>query len=513
MNLERHRGRERHRSRQVHAAALEITGSHLHLATWESEHENTSVRCRSVPWKMEAAGLTFERGVDEFRAALGRLLAEEHLAGVNIRVVLGAEFCVTRYVTGEREKVVERVAELESECSRFLLLGQGQKLAASHVTQMENGDFRGIVSAFNRQALGVVLAALAAAELEVSRVNAAAVLMAGLVHQLDDENCGGLLLRLRDECVDVLVVDQGCLLLDVRPARKLKLDDLADFLGERKALLERFYGWHSLTKRRQLECVYLAADAASPSVRTQLLDQGLSVQPLSDQIVEQEWSVEETTGDECSTAALGALCGILPGTEEVICPDLLSVLHGRETHSLRSRLRQTLWPLAAAALLCMMFHNLRVRETRHSNGIQQAVALNENLQSDIDDLDYEREDLVTEIQQLDEVIRQTEQSSLTQLIASVAACLPDDGSLTTWMLSSDGTLQLQGRCIDEESAYTFVDYVSRLPQISRASLRGTRPGTLTGQEQDAVVEFDIVAEMNSSTSTGALAHVTKNLVR
>jgi len=264
------------------------------------------------------------------------------------------------------------VAELESECSRFLLLGQGRKLAASRVEQMEDGSYRGLVSAFNRQALTVILSAFANREMRVSQVNAAAVLLAGLVPQLDKENSGGLLLRLRDHRADVLVIDQGCLLLDVRPARQLDVGDLAGFIHERRALLERFYGWHSLTARRRLDCVYLAGDAEHSDVRTALLDQGLSVQALSEQIAGVDCPFE-VTSDDCSVASLAALCGLLPQTTAIESPDLLSVLQGRETISLRARLKQTLWPLAAAALLCRMFPSLPPWGLRHRRGREPAV--------------------------------------------------------------------------------------------------------------------------------------------
>lgn len=501
--------KDRHRSSRVTAAAIEVTGSSLHLVKRELENQQEVVRCRSIRWRQESAGLTFDRGRDEFRSALALLIADEHLAGVDIRVVLGAEFCVTRYVSGPREKVTERVAELESECSRFLLLGQGRKLAASHVEQLEDGSYRGLVSAFNRQALTVILSAFANREIRVSQVNAAAVLLAGLVPQLDTENSGGLLLRLRDDRADVLVIDQGCLLLDVRPARQLDVRDLAGFVNERRALLERFYGWHALTPRRKLDCVYLAGGAEQTEVRTALLDQGLSVQALSDQLAGSDWPLD-VESDDCSAASLAALCGVLPQTTFIECPDLLSVLQGRETQSLRARLKQTLWPLAAAALLCMMFHSLRSWEQRHSVGSEPAVMVYEDLQMEIEDLDYDREDREIEIAQLERVIRQSEEASLTTLIASVASCLPDDGSLTSWMLAGDGTLQLQGRCLDESSAYQFVEYIGRIPQISKASLAGTKTG---GGDQSGMVEFDVVAEMRNNTTTTGLAHASESTLR
>ncbi|MCR9202276.1 MAG: hypothetical protein NXI04_26840 [Planctomycetaceae bacterium] len=500
--------RDRHRGVRATAVAIEITGDSLHLVKWHQEQK--ALRSRSVRWRIDAAGLTHNRGAEEFRAALQTLAVEEHLVGAEIRVVLGGEFCVTRHVSGPRETVLARVHELESECGRFLLLGQGQKLAASQLTQQEDGSYRGLVSAFNRQALNVILNAFAASEMKVSQVNPAAVLLAGLVHNMDPENSGGLLLRLRDQRADILVIDQGSLLLDVRPARQLQAADLAGFLEERRALLERFFGWHALTSRRKLDCVYVAADAEASHVRTALLDQGLSVQAVADQLAGGNWLFSEDSSQEASTAALGALCGELPDSNSIEGPDLLSVLSGQETQSLRSRLKQTMWPLAAAALLCMMFHSLRVRELRHSAGSEPVEMVHEDLLMEIEDLEYEHEDRVLEIDYLQRVIHQSRESSLTALIASVAACLPDDGSLTTWMLNQDGTLQLQGRCTEEEYAYQFVEYVTQLPLIRRASLTGTKAGS---GDRRASVEFDVMAELNLSPPTTGLADASDKTIQ
>lgn len=495
---------DRHRTGRIAAAAIEITGDSLHLVRWHEDQQ--ALRTASVRWRVNAAALTHNRGAEEFKAALNTLVAQEHLAGTALRVVLGGEFCVTRHVTGPRETVMARVNELESECARFLLLGQGQKLAASQLTQIEDGSYRGLVSAFNRQALKIVLNAFAAAEIKVSQVNPAAVLMAGLIHNMDPENSGGLLLRLRDHRADILVIDQGSLLLDVRPARQLQAADLAGFVDERRALLERFFGWHSLTSRRKLDCVYLAADAEAGHVRTSLLNQGLSVQAIGDQLAGSRWPIHDDCRHEASTAALGALCGQLPETAHIDCPDLLTVLTGQETQSLRSRLKQTLWPLAAAALLCMMFHSLTAREVRNSAGSEPVEMVHDDLLMEIADLEYEYDDRQLEIEQLQRVIRQSQETSLTSLIAQVAACLPDDGSLTTWMLNQDGTLQLQGRCEQEESAYQFVEFVTRLPRIRRASLTGTKAGSA---DYRSSVEFDVMAELNMSPPASGLANASE----
>jgi len=500
--------RDRQRGVRATAVAIEITGDSLHLVKWHQEQK--TLRTRSVRWRMDAAGLTHHRGAEEFRVALHSLAAEEHLTGVELRVVLGGEFCVTRHVSGPRETVLARVNELETECARFLLLGQGQKLAASQLTQMEDGSYRGLVSAFNRQALNVILNAFAAAEMKVSQVNPAAVLLAGLVHNMDPENSGGLFLRLRDQRADILVIDQGSLLLDVRPARQLQAADLAGFVDERRALLERFFGWHALTSRRKLNCVYLAADAEASHVRTALLDNGLSVQAVGDQLAGSSWLLTDDASHEASTAALGALCGELPDTSPIEGPNLLSVLIGQETHSLRSRLKQTLWPLAAAALLCMMFHSLTTRELRNSVGSEPVEMVHDDLLMEIEDLEYEQEDRAQEIEHLQRVIRQSRENSLTALIAQVAACLPHDGSLTTWMLNQDGTLQLQGRCTEEESAYQFVEYVTQLPLIRRASLTGTKAGS---GERRSSVEFDVMAELNFSPPTTGLADASDKTIQ
>lgn len=310
------------------------------------------------------------------------------------------------------------------------------------------------------------------------------------------------MIRLQDDRVDLLLVDQGFLLLDVRPVQRLSVETLGQFVAERKALLDRFYGSHSLTARRTLDVVYVCGEAENSVVRKQILDLGLSVQSLSHEVEANGWRFAADANSVLCTAAIGALCGHLPDTQSTIRPDLLSVLSDTETESLKNRIVQTLWPLVAAALLCMMFYTMSNAERNVAKNFDSAVATYEQTQVEIEDLEYRIDNLSEESDHLARIAEQTVEASWDELVRLVAACMPLDSSLIGWTVNNDRTLQLRGRCSKEESAYQFVEYVSRLPQIKRAALAGTK--TATGVDLDGV-EFDVVVELNSGASPRLLA--------
>ena len=465
------------------------------------------MRTRTIRWQQEATGLTCEYGPQEFSSALLTLIYEEGLQDAEFQIALGGEYCITRYVSGTQRQVTERIAELEGQCRRFLLLGQGKKLAASTVVQTEDGNYRGLISVFNCQVLQVILEAFGRMNLSVKEVNSSAVLMAGLVNNISGEAAGGLVIRLLGDRVDLLLVDQGFLLLDVRPVQRLGVEDLGKFVAERKALLDRFYGSHSLTARRTLDVVYVCGEAENPTVRKQILDLGLSVQSLSHEVEANGWRFAADANFVSCTAPIGALCGHLPQTEASIGPDLLSVLSNTETESLKNRLAQTLWPFVAAALLCMMLHTMSNAERNVGRNFDSAVATYEKTQEAIEDLEYRINDLTEESDHLARISEQVREASWDELVRLVAACMPLDSSLVGWVVNNDRTLQLRGRCSKEESVYQFVEYVSRLPQIKRAALAGTK--TETGVDLDGI-EFDVVMELSSVATAKLLAEVPSN---
>lgn len=480
------------RNRGPTHVCLEVTKTSLHLAIYRPAESENRIRTRTIRWQQEADGLTFEYGPQELSSALLTLVYEEGLLDAEFQIALGGEYCITRHVSGTKREVMERISELENQCRRFLLLGQGQKLAASTIVETSSGDFRGVISVFNRQVLQVILEAAGRMGVTVKEVNSSAVLMAGLVHEMCDDSEGGLIIRLQDDRVDLFVVDQGFPLLDVRPVQRLGVDDLGKFVADRRALLDRFYGSHSLTARRELNVVYVSGEAENPAVRKQLLDLGLSVQVLSHELEATGWGFAAETDLTNCTSPLGAFCGLLPRTEAGNHPDLLSVLAGTETESLQTRLVQTLWPLVAAALLCMMLQTMGNAERKVARHFDKAVALFEQTQEQIDELEYRVRDLSQESLLLTQIKKQADEAEWDGLVSHIAACMPVDCSLVAWVVNNDGSVQLRGRCSREESVYQFVEYVGRLPEIRRAALAGTK--TTTGFDLGAV-EFDVVVEL------------------
>lgn len=484
---------KKERSRTAARVCVEVTRTNLHAVIYEEQTSGCVIKTRSIPWRRESLGLTREYGQQEFATALFGLIQEESLQDSEFHFALGGEYCISRYTTGTPAKVAERVGELESQCARFLLLGQGQKLAASTHLQTEDGNDRALVSAFNRQALQIMLEAAASLGLPVRSAKASPVLMAGLIDKLPSSS-GGLLLRIQDERIDLLVVDQGWLLLDVRPAQNLGSNEIIGFISERKALLERFFSRHSLSDRRNLDCIFVSGEAEDLWLRRELMDLGFSVHALSDELAGSSFPISDDSDYSACVGALGAHFGTLKQTEEIVCPDLQTVLQNTETQSLKARVVQTFWPLVAAALLCMMFHSLANRERKVAANLHMAVTEYNEVDDAIALLEEQIEELSEESTELTSIEAQTLEPSWNKLVASIASCLSADGSLTSCVVGNDRTVQMRGQCLEEDRAYQFVEYLNRLPSIKKAALASTKNA---GGNDQGYVEFNVVAEMRS----------------
>lgn len=481
------------RSKTITRVCVEVTRTNLHAVIHEQQGASCSIKTCTIPWRRESLGLTLEYGQQEFATALLQLVQQENMQDCEFHFALGGEFCISRYTSGPPRQVAERVTELESQCTRFLLLGQGQKLAASAYLQTEEGDHRALVSAFNRQALRIMLEAAGSLGIPVRSVKASPVLMAGLINKLPS-NSGGLVLRIQDERIDLLVVDQGWLLLDVRPAQSLGVNEIIGFISERKALLERFFGRHSLSDRRSLDCIFVSGEAEDLWLRRELMELGFSVHALSDELAGSSFPISDEADYAACSGALAAHFGVLSDTEEIICPDLQTVLHDTETQSLKARVVQTFWPLVAAALLCMMFHCMANKETRVAANFYTAVAEYNEVDEAISSLEMRIEELEEESTHLTAIESQTWEPSWNQLVGNIAGCLSADGSLTSWVVGNDRTVQMRGQCLEEDLAYQFVEHVNHLPAIRKAALASTKNA---GGGDRGYVEFDVVAEMQS----------------
>ena len=486
---------DRHHSARTRCVAIELAHSMFHAVICEGEHEVETIRTRSVLWRQHAGALNSATGLSDLTAALTEFAQQEDISTTPIHVVLSGEYCITRHVSGTDQTVRERLDELEARCARYLLLGHGRKVGARYIRVASDNTRHGLLTVANQRTLETLSTATKRAGLKIASISASVVLIAELVNHVFAPDTAGVVVRPREGGLDLAVVDDGQLLLDVRPAQNMNSDQVGNYVSERLSLLKRFFGRNAISENRNLERIYVCANRTEATQLTeQLADRELSVECLGERIVRMPWPVVGATDLQSCSGAFGATFGELPGTSTIERPDLLNVIQNSQDVPLKTTLARTLWPLAAAILLCVFLRGLTAREQAQVAANTDAVLESEAVEDQMWELRDQLETLNTEVAHLNRITEQTTDPAWSNMVTVIGGCLTDDASLLSMNIDQDSMLKMHGSCSSEQNVYQFVENVDRQPVFSKAALSGTR----AAESDEAVsVEFDVEAEIRN----------------
>lgn len=490
---------EAEKSRNIQSVAVEIGPTSFHAVLCEASPDSERCRTVSVQWRQEASTLNSSQGLQELSAALTEFVQTEELTGRDIHAVLDGEYCVTRYVSGSEQSVGEQLDNLEMRSRRYLLLGQGKKVAARHVNFGDDGNGYGLVTVASLRTLETLSAAADAAGVRLVSISASVVMLAGVVHHICAGQSAGLLIRPRSDRADLAIVEDGHLLLDVRPVRKMNCGQLSEYVGDRLALLERFFERNGLADHRELDRIFVFGDRKTVTALTQEFSCcGVLVDAMDRKLAEMPWAPEETVGLHTFSPAIGACFGTLSGTQIIPRPDLLDVMKKTQHESLRGHLLRTLWPLAAAVILCVLFRGLAFYEDSRILAYTDSVIEFEDFEYKKWELQDEVDLLTQEITHLQTIEFQLQSPAYHRLFTVLGGCLADSARLDNVNLDREGLLRIHGASATEDEVYRFVENIERLPVFSKAALSGTRSADSAA---DPTVRFDVQAQIRTSVES------------
>ncbi len=473
--------------------AMELRHSSINVVVSEPTDEGHTTRCRTYPWRESAAILNSDQGLQELTTALERIVRAEDLHGQAVSFLLDGEYCVTRYVRGTEQLVNDRLDELEARCSRYLLLGHGTKLAARHLDVASDNSVTGLLTVANQRTLETLSRAADQAGIQLASVGASIAVVGRFINrEFPEDGRSGLLIRRRQTGVDVAIVDNGQLLLDVHPVRDMDDGEICAYVSHRIALLQRFFQHNSISDSRDLKNVFFCGAANESLLLKEAFAQSdLKIHCVSERVEQCEVNLQESKDPSDYVAVLAETYAAQSDVHHNKQPNLLEGLDRRKSHPLWVLLARTLWPIAAAVVLGVLFSGLESRERRLAAVNPAAIARHGQLNGMQLKLQREITSLQDRTEQLSRISMHLRQTDYSQLLTSIGGCLADDAGLMSVGLLHDGVLKIQGSCPQENDVYEFVDHLEQLPVILKAALSGTRSSEI-GTESRTEFDIDVI---------------------
>src|SRR5690606_31360557 len=104
--------------------------------------------------------LNSEQGVAELTAALSELVEQHKLVGGTVNVALSSDFCVTRVVAGETDRMTSEMNSLRERSAHYLSLGAGPKAVSQSIRALDMKNSQGWLTVTNREVLNQIHSAL-----------------------------------------------------------------------------------------------------------------------------------------------------------------------------------------------------------------------------------------------------------------------------------------------------------------------------------------------------------------
>jgi len=484
---------------------LELCHDHLRVLALPQETDtpsNQQVQACCIPWRHEARLLDSEAGQRELTAALKQAAADLHLAGQTVSIAMGADFCVTRVITGSEPHIQQELAQLAKRSALYLLLGRGEKVMASVVHSLDARHQHALVAVSSRNVLDAVLSASDAAGLRIDRIEPSSIALSRCAnhHEAAEAN-PALMLSLDRGSVDMAITYRGRLVLDYRPGGESAADDIPDLVARHLARLQRYcsrYHWHA---EGRIEKIFLCGprEITAPLQEPLARRTSLAVEFLSPQKISPRSSFSAEAENPVYCAALG-ICLVDAEEDALAGPNLKLASSASDPPRLAAFARWTA-ALAAAMILFMVgFWGLAFWGKTACRNQEQQLARLESRQQQVTNLRNEIVRGTARIKHLRMIEAAVPERHWPSTLENVAHCLPT----TTWLegleFSEAGRITLDGISLESGDAYTFAAWLSKAPGFTRTYVEGTRPLRLSSGEATAFKIETKISEFNDHES-------------
>lgn len=467
--------------------AVEISRDELVMVIVEPKpDESREVRGYRVCWRHESTGLDSDGGMAELAQALEALAVKEKLIGGSVHVSLSSDFCVTRVLAGETDRMMADLRGQRERSANYLSLGAGVKVVSESIRALDVKNSQAWLTVTNRETLERVVAAMESAGLFPELVEHSIVAMCRAVGRMGGDLAGPvIIIEPNEKGVELGVSYRGQLLFDYRPGGIHSKAHVAEIVERHLERIQRYSKRYFRFASGQITRVFLVgAQEDTEAVRAQFANSTrLSAEVLVPAALCSEWQCgENLKSDPDFVAAMGSalIDGArlaLPPNERGF-PDLMDAYRNSHREPLWPGVRRHLWPVAAAAVVGLLVYGTATVTHGRARSTEAEVAVAEEETSKASTMKLELETLTTRARYLAVMERDLANLPIHELIATIVRAKPKDVYMDSIELDESGQASFKGKAESENLAFEFLDELKKSPVLQGAQLDSTGPDRL-----------------------------------
>jgi hypothetical protein len=500
------RSKKSKRRQLSRTVAISISHSELSMVIVDKQPGGVcSVRGYRSHWLQQATGLTQEQGVAELTAALAPIVESENLAGGSVNITLSSDFCVTRVVAGEIDKMIPELRGLRDRSAHYLSLGAGPKAVSQALHELDLKNSQASLTVTNQNTLDNLIHAVEDAGLHPELIEHSMVAVCRAVGRMGgDHSAPAIIIEPNDRGVDLGISYRGQLLFDYRPGGVGSKETIVEIVEHHLERIQRYCSRFFRFATGQLNRVYLVGNTEDvEQVRYQFRSsKRLTAEVLNPTTICADWSFAESLVENpFYVAPLGS--ALVEGDQLRLppdqrgFPDLMDVIRSGIREPLWPAMRQHLWPVAAAGFLGAVVYTGALLKHAQAGSVEGRITTIQSESGSASTMKLEIESLGTRSKYLKLLDDELNALPVHELLAEIVKVKPAAVYLDDIKVSHDGIIILVGKAASRDAMLEFEASVKKIPLLRSPLVDSAQPTKLPNSE-NAVV-FRIKGRFTGST--------------
>ncbi len=467
--------------------AIEVSHSELSLVVVDKTPEGTcAVRGYRSQWLHQAPNLNHDRGIEELTAALAPIVAQENLAGGSVHVALSSDFCVTRVIAGETDKMLSELRSLRDRSAHYLSLGAGAKAISQTIRGLDVKNSQAWLTVTNRSTLENLVCAIEDAGLFPELIEHSMVAVCRAVGRMGgDTGAPAIIIIPNDRGVDLGISYRGQLLFDYRPGGVGSKETIVQIVEHHLERIQRYCSRFFRFASGQLNRVYLVGSPEDvEQVRAQFVgSRRLTAEVINPTTTCTEWSFSDSMLENpiyvapLGTALVEPERLSLPSDARGF-PDLMDAFRSGLRAPIWPLIRQHLWPVAAAGLLGAVIYGGALVEHVWAGSVEGQVATIEAEAGSAVTMKLELEGLNGRAKYLKLLDSELTSPPVHELLAQIVKVKPAAVFLEDIRILQDGLISLVGKAETKDAVYEFEANLKKVPLLRSPGVVSTQPDRL-----------------------------------
>lgn len=491
------------RKKQPHLlATVEIGKADLSLVIVDKSSEPHMVRGAHQTWLKEAESLSHDEAVADLAATLSELVVQERLTGAKVNIALSSDFCVTRVVAGENDRVRAEMRSLNDRSNQYLLLGAGDKAVAESTSAIDAKQTQAWLTVTNSRTLTNLTSAFSQAGLQVRLIEHDMVAICRAVGHMDlDNESPVIVVKLNEYGVVLGVSYKGTLLFDYRPGGVDCKGRIAEIVHRHLDRIQRYCNRQFRFATGEISKVLLCgSDEEIESARKQFSESRMHLEPVAlvTSEVFPDWKIVGELG--VSASSFAAAGSALVEDERLGAaasgrgmPNLMDYVLNANRAPLLPSLIRTAWPIAAVLMLAVGVYSAAIWKGSSASALEAKVQQFEAQMGSLEAMKRKTTVTNTKLKYLKGIEESLMHPAWHELLAWIGQSMPEGVGLDTFRVDHDGTVSITGPGASEEMIFEFVGYLKQIPVLDQVNLEAQRPIKLP---QGTAIKFDIKCKFN-----------------